>query len=352
MNTMKALVYQGSSTPILTDRPLPHIQQETDAIVRVTLSTICTSDLHILHGAVPRAKPDIVLGHEFVGEVVETGSRVNTLRPGDRVAANCITFCGDCWFCRRGYINNCEKGGWELGCRIDGCQAEYVRVPFADQGLSRIPDNVTDENALFTGDILSSGYFGAELCELRPGDTLAVIGAGPVGLCAMQSARLFGAATVIAIDRDPVRLELARKLGLADHTILSPQQNPQECVYELTNGRGADGVVEAAGGEDTFEMAWRIARPNSVVVLVAMYESSQVLPLPSMYGKNLIFKTGGVDAVHCDTLLRLLSAGRLSTDFLITHKAPLNQILEGYRVFSQRLDGCIKWAVTPWQAQD
>ena len=349
MDTMKALVYEEGGSARLTDRPVPVLQDESDAIVRVTLSTICTSDLHILHGAVPRAKPGTILGHEFVGEVVKTGNSVKKFHPGDRVAANCITFCGDCWFCRRGFINNCKKGGWELGCRIDGCQAEYVRVPFADTGLSKIPDTVSDENALFTGDILSSGYFGAELCELRPGDTLAVIGAGPVGLCAMECARLFGAARVIAIDRDSARLALAKELGLADETILVPDEDAEARVLALTKGRGADGVVEAAGGEDTFTLAWKTARPNSVVALVAMYESTQSLPLPDMYGKNLIFKAGGVDATHCEELLQLMAAGMLRTDFLITHKAPLNDILEGYRVFSQHLDGCMKWAVTPFE---
>ena len=183
--TMKALVCHAGGNICLEERPLPVLQAETDAIVEVTCSTICMSDLHIMHGAVPRALPDIVLGHEFVGKVVELGAAVKGLRIGDHVSANCITFCGDCWFCRQGFINNCVHGGWELGCRIDGCQAEYVRVPFASQGLTKIPAGVTDRQALFVGDILASGYFGAELCEIRPGDTVAVIGAGPVGLCAM-----------------------------------------------------------------------------------------------------------------------------------------------------------------------
>lgn len=346
---MKAYIWHKNGTASLEERPQPVIQHPRDAIVRVTLSTICTSDLHILHGAVPRAVPERALGHEFVGEIVEMGSGLSEFHLGDRVAANCITFCGECWFCRRGYINNCEQGGWELGCRIDGCQAEYVRVPFADMGLTKIPDNVTDENALFLGDILASGYFGAELCELKPGDTAAVIGAGPVGLCAMQSARLFGAAKVIAIDLDQSRLDLAKREGLAD-VYLNPSQIPdlEKAVKAVTNGRGADGVIEAAGGEDTFQTAWKIARPNAVVALVAMYEKDQILPLPSMYGKNLIFKTGGVDATRSEELMALLDSGRIRTDFLITHRAPLNQIAEGYRIFANKLDGCIKWAVTPY----
>ena len=346
--TMMALVYKGTGRAVLEERPVPALQDARDAVVRVTLSTICTSDLHILRGAVPRAKADTVLGHEFVGEVVQAGSALTGLRPGDRVAANCITFCGDCWFCRRGFINNCERGGWELGCRIDGCQAEYVRVPFADQGLTRIPDGVSDENALFLGDILSSGYFGAELCEIRPGDTVAVIGAGPVGLCAMACAALFGAGRVIALDVDESRLAVAKAQGLCTDAVNPAREDAARRVLELT-GRGADGVIEAAGGEDTFETAWRIARPNAVVALVAMYERDQTFPLPRMYGKNLIFKTGGVDAVHCSRLMVLIRAGRLNTGFLITHRGPLNRILEGYRVFEGRQDGCLKWAVTPYE---
>lgn len=346
--TMKTLVRRGGGIA-LEDRPVPVLREARDAVVRVTLSTICTSDLHILRGAVPRAADNLVLGHEFVGEVTEAGP-ASGFQPGDRVAANCITFCGECWFCRHGFINNCEQGGWELGCRIDGCQAEFVRVPFADQGLTRIPDSVSDESALFLGDILASGYFGAELCAIRPGDTVAVIGAGPVGLCALACARLFGAAKRIVLDRDESRLQTAREQGLCDAAILagSPEEMEAAVRWE-TGGRGADGVIEAAGDGTSFETAWRIARPNAVVALVAMYEGDQTLPLPRMYGKNLIFKTGGVDAVHGERLMRLIASGALDTRFLLTHRAPLNDILEGYRVFGERRDGCLKWGVTPYE---
>jgi alcohol dehydrogenase len=348
---MKALVSHGDGSISLEDRTVPVLLEDTDAIVRVTLSTICMSDLHIMRGAVPRAVPETVLGHEFVGEIVSVGSSVQNFRPGDRVAANCITFCGDCYYCRKGFINNCEKGGWELGCRIDGCQAEYVRVPFAQQGLTKIPDSVTDENALFVGDILSSGYFGAELCEISPGDTVAVIGAGPVGLCSMLCARLFGAARIIALDIDLDRLSFAKEQGLADIALSPEEAGWEDVLAEATHGRGADGVIEAAGGQNTFALAFKIARANSVVALLAMYEENQIFPLPSMYGKNLIFKTGGVDAVHCERLLELISLGKINTDFLITHKAPLNDILKGYEVFGERKDHCYKWAVTPYEEQ-
>ena len=187
MDTMNALVWKGDGALSLERRPVPTLQGPRDAIVRVTRSTICTSDLHIRNGAVPRARPGVVLGHEFVGVVEAVGNGISNLRPGDRVAACCESFCGDCWFCRRGYVNNCVHGGWELGCRIDGCQAEYVRVPFADTGLTPIPDALSDEDALFVGDILASGYWGAELCAFQPGDTAVVLGLGPVG---PQAARL------------------------------------------------------------------------------------------------------------------------------------------------------------------
>lgn len=216
-------------------------------------------------------------------------------------------------------------------------------------GLTEIPDTVTDKEALLLGDILSSGYFGAELCEIKPGDTIAVIGAGPVGLCAMGCARLFGAARIIALDIQDERLKLAVKQGLADETVNPFSEDAEKAVAALTDGRGADGVIEAAGGENTFELAWKLARPNAVVALIAMYEKAQTLPLEKMYGKNLIFKTGGVDAVHCERLMKLIEAGRVNTEFLITHEAPLNDILEGYRIFEKKLDHCIKWAVTPYQ---
>lgn len=342
---MKALVYHGPGDLRLEERPIPTLRDPKDAIVRVTRSTICTSDLHIKNGAVPRAIPGTILGHEFVGQVVEAGPALTGLRPGLRVAANCESFCGECWFCSQGWVNNCVHGGWELGCRIDGCQAEYVRVPYADTGLTPIPPDVSDEDALFLGDILSSGYWGAELCAIRPGDTVAVLGGGPVGLCAAESARLLGAGTVVLVEPDPFRRELASKYGLADLAV-GPGSGVEALLQSLTGGRGADAVIEAAGGVTTFETAWRLARPNAVVALVAMYEKDQTLPLPQMYGKNLVFKTGGVDACRCGLLMEHIRAGRLRTDFLITHRAPLAEIMEGYRVFESKLDHCIKWVVT------
>ena len=345
---MLAYTYKKHGLFQLEEKEKPVLLAPSDAIVRVTLSSICTSDLHIKHGSVPRAVPGITVGHEMVGIVEETGSAVTKVKPGDRVTVNVETFCGHCFFCRQGFVNNCEDpdGGWALGCRIDGGQAEYVRIPYADNGLTAIPDSVTDEAALFTGDLLSTGYWGAGLGEIRKGDTVAVIGAGPTGLCAMMCAKLYEPAHIVAVDVDPGRLRLARENGLADVVL-----NPSECdvkpeILALTGGRGADCVMEAAGGERTFEMAWQIARPNAVVCVIAMYEEDQSLPLPQMYGKNLVFKTGGVDGCRCEEIMELIAEGRLDTGCLITHRTDLDHILEAYRVFEEKRDNVVKYAVS------
>lgn len=349
---MKALVHDGFGHIAIEDRAMPRIVDPMDAVVRVTLSTICTSDLHIIHGAVPRATLDTVLGHEFVGVVEQVGPDVSGLSVGDRVAVSCETFCGECFYCKRGWVNNCENGGWELGCCMDGCQAEYVRVPFAEHACTRIPQDVGDEGALFLGDIVATGYWGAAIAELEPGSTVAVIGAGPVGLASMMSARLFDPARVIAIDIDSDRLALARERGLADGVIDANGMGPEQVatiVRSMTEGRGADSVIEAAGGSNTFEMAWRVARPHGVVVVSAMYEGPQTLPLHEMYGKNLVFKTGGVDACNLDETMQLVQEGRIDTSYLISKRYPLNDIVEAYRAFEAHEDGCLKIVITPWE---
>lgn len=346
---MKAVVYKGKGILALEDRPVPGILDEKDAIVKVTLTTICSSDIHIKHGAVPKAVPGTILGHEFVGVVVETGSGVRKVKAGDRVSVNVETFCGECFFCKRGFVNNCQdpQGGWALGCRIDGGQAEYVRVPYADNGLTVIPDGVADEQALFNGDILSTGYWAADIGKIRPGDTVAVIGAGPTGLCTMACARLYTPARILAIDTDPYRLDLAKKKGLADVTLIPGEGDLPEKVRDLTEGRGADVVLEVAGGEDTFQTAWQIARPNAVVVVVAMYEEPQTLPLPDMYGKNLTFRTGGVDGRYGQEIMDLTARGKLDVSFLITHRCGLDEIMDAYEIFEHKKEYVIKFAVKP-----
>ncbi len=344
---MKAVVYKGNGIISLEERPLPEIQKDTDAIVKVTVTTICSSDIHIKHGAVPRAKENIVLGHEFVGEVIRIGRAVKKIRPGDRVAVNVETFCGKCYFCRHGYVNNCtdKYGGWALGCRIDGGQAEYVRIPFADNGLTRIPDTVSDEAALFTGDLLSTGYWAAKMGDIKLSDTVAVIGAGPAGIAVMKCVGLYNPSKIIGIDTDDLRLDLLRQHKIADVTLNPLRDDVIKAIKELTDGRGADSVLEVAGSRETFEMAWMIARPNAAVGIVAMYEEDQVLPLPKMYGKNLTFKTGGVDAANCEDILRLIENGRLDTECMITHRTTLDYIIKAYDIFENKRNGVVKYAV-------
>lgn len=344
---MKAVVFNGVGDVVLTERPKPKLLEKSDALVRVTLTTICSSDIHIKHGAVPRAVQGTVLGHEFVGVVEQVGEQVTRVKPGDRVAVNVETYCGHCFFCERGYVNNCSdpQGGWALGCRIDGGQAEYARIPYADNGLTKIPDGVSDEAALFTGDLLSTGYWGAAMGEIRPGDTVAVIGAGPTGLCAMMCARLYGPGQIVAVDVDPFRLELARSHGLADAVLDPASCDMKAQIQALSGGRGADCVLECAGGRDTFRMAWEIARPNAVVGVIAMYEEAQTLPLPDMYGKNLVFKTGGVDGCRCGEIMELIRQGKLDTGCMITHRTDLDHIMEAYRVFEEKRDHVVKYAV-------
>ena len=341
---MKALIWENNSIKLI-EKDYPKILDSRDAIVKVTLSSICTSDLHIKHGFVPQAKQGVVLGHEFVGEIVELGNDIKNFKIGDKVSANVETFCGECFFCKRGFINNCEKGGWHLGCKIDGAQAEYVRVPFADMGLNKLPQNVSDKNALFVGDVLASGYFGAELCEIKSEDTIAIIGSGPVGLCTMASARVMNANKIIAIDIDNKRLKIAKEQGLADYCFNPNECNIEEEIKKINSGRGADCIVEAAGGENTFEMAWKIARANAIIALVGMYEKAQLLPLPEMYGKNLVFKTGGVDARHSELLLKLISENKINTDFLITQTFDFNDIEKAYKFFEEKPEFCLKIAL-------
>ncbi len=344
---MKALTYIEKGHFKLIDKPKPDLLASTDAIVKVTMSSICTSDLHIKHGSVPKAVIGTTVGHEMVGIVEAVGSEVTMVRPGDRVAVNVETFCGECFFCRHGWVNNCTDphGGWALGCRIDGGQAEYVRVPFADNGLTRIPDNVSDEQALFVGDILATGYWAAKISEIGEEDTVLIIGAGPTGLCTLQCVRLYNPRSIIVCEKDAARCEFVRQ-HYPDVVVVSPDQ----CLIktkELAAHGGADRVIEVAGTDETFSMAYLCARPNAIVTIVALYDRPQILPLPDMYGKNLTFKTGGVDGCDCEEILRLISQGKIDTTPLITHTLPCSRIEEAYELFEKKLDNVIKVAVVP-----
>ena len=329
----------------LLDKPKPELKDSRDAIVRVTLGSICTSDLHIKHGSVPRAVPGITVGHEMVGVVEQVGSRVTSVKPGDRVTVNVETFCGECFFCQHGYVNNCTdvNGGWALGCRIDGGQAEYVRVPYADRGLNRIPDSVSDEQALFVGDVLATGFWAARISEISGEDTVLVIGAGPTGICTLLCVMLKKPKRIIVCEKSSERIRFIRE-HYPDVLVTEPEEC-KEFVLRNSDHGGADVVLEVAGAGDTFRLAWECARPNAVVTVVALYDNPQILPLPDMYGKNLTFKTGGVDGCDCAEILRLIEAGKIDTTPLITHRFPLTKIEEAYRLFENRLDGVIKVAI-------
>ena len=342
---MLAYTYIEQGKFELLEKQRPQIKDSRDAIVRVTLSSICTSDLHIKHGSVPRALPGITVGHEMVGIVEEIGIDVGSVKPGDRVTVNVETFCGECFFCRRGYVNNCTDpdGGWALGCRIDGGQAEYVRVPFADQGLNKIPDGVTDRQALFVGDVLATGYWASRISEITEQDTVLIIGAGPTGICTLLCVMLKKPKRIIVCEKDENRVRFIKEHYPDVYTVL-----PEECleyVQKNSDHDGADVVLEVAGASSTFRLAWECARPNAIVTVVALYDEAQTLPLPDMYGKNLTFKIGGVDGCDCEETLRLIAEGKIDTEPLITHTYPLSRIEDAYELFENKKDGVIKVAV-------
>lgn len=329
----------------MIDKPKPTIIEPTDAIVRVTLGSICSSDLHIKHGSVPRAVPGITVGHEMVGIVEELGSEVKGVNVGDRVTVNVETFCGECFYCKHGYVNNCTSphGGWALGCRIDGGQTEYVRVPLAEQGLNRIPDSVSDEQALFVGDVLATGFWAARISEITKEDTVLIIGAGPTGICTLLCVMLKQPKRIIVCEQSEERRNFVKQHY--PNVLLTTPDECEDFVKNNSDHGGADRVLEVAGGKDTFQLAWRTARPNAIVTVVALYNEAQTLPLPDMYGKNLTFKTGGVDGCDCEEVLQLIEEGKIDTTPLITHRFPLSRIAEAYSLFENKEDGVIKVAI-------
>ena len=341
---MKAYTYIDKGHFELQDKPKPTLQDPKDAIVKVTLASICSSDLHIKHGSVPRAVPGIIVGHEMVGIVEQVGPEVKSVAPGDRVTVNVETFCGECFFCKNGYVNNCTdpNGGWALGCRIDGGQAEYVRVPYADQGLNKIPDTVTDSQALFVGDVLATGFWAARISEIKEDDTVLIIGGGPTGICTLLCVMLKNPKKIIICEKSPERKAFIRH-NYPTVQVVDPEDSLN--ISQSLERGGADVVIEVAGGKDTFQLAWKCARPNAIVTVVALYDEPQTLPLPQMYGKNLTFKTGGVDGCDCAEILSLIEQGKIDTTPLITHTFSLAQIDEAYRIFENKEDGVIKVAI-------
>ena len=280
---MQAYTYVSKGKFELREKSKPVIMHERDAIVKVTLASICSSDLHIKHGSVPRAVLGITVGHEMVGIVEEVGGAVTHVKPGDRVTVNVETFCGECYFCKKGYVNNCtdQNGGWALGCRIDGGQAEYVRVPFADQGLNKIPDEVTERQALFVGDVLATGYWATRISEITEDDTVLIIGAGPTGICTLLCVMLKNPKHIIMCEKDEERIQFINK-HYPDVLTVSPEEC-EKFVKKTSDHGGADVVLEVAGAESTFRLAWECARPNAIVTIVALYDKAQSLPLPSFF---------------------------------------------------------------------
>lgn len=346
--TMKALVYRGPEKIGIEDVPMPQIVEPDDAIVRVTTSTICGTDIHIWHGGMPEVEAPRIIGHEFVGEVVAVGPAVRNSKVGDKVAVSCVTQCGECFYCVRGIYSHCTTGSWIFGYMIDGCQAEYVRVPHANLGLFTVPEGLTEEDVLFVGDILSTGYFGAENARIEPGDTVAVMGSGPVGMCAMATARLWGPARIVAVDMIQERLDAAVEHGVADSGLNPAKVNVAEAIREMTGGRGADRTIEAVGAKGTYELALDAVRPGGNVSMIGVFEKPQSLPMNTLWIKNIQINMGLVNANRIPELISLIQTGKINMNFLCTHRAPLNDILKGYDVFGNKKDNCLKWVVTPY----
>ena len=333
---MKALVYHGPGSKSWDEVPDPRIIDPTDAIIGVDATTICGTDLHILKGDVADCAVGRILGHEAVGTVEAVGSAVTTIRPGDRVLVSCVSACGRCEYCRQGHYGQClGGGGWILGYKIDGTQADYVRVPFADNSTYAIPPGLTDEAVLMLADILPTAYeVGVVNGGIRPGHTVAIVGAGPIGLSAILGAQLYSPSSVIAIDLADARLDAAKRFG-ADVILKPTNEDVVAHVMSLTGGLGVDVAIEAVGVADTFEMCTRLVRPGGHVANVGVHGGPASLHLENLWTRNLTITTGLVDTWSTPTLLKLLRSGQLDAAKFITHHFALPDILDAYDVFSR-----------------
>jgi len=331
---MKALVYHGPGEKAWELVPDPTIIEPTDAIVRIDSSTICGSDLHILKGDVPAVMPGTVLGHEAVGTVVEVGAAVTTIAVGDRVLVSCITSCGRCRFCKEARYGLCTGGGgWIFGHLVDGLQADFARVPFADTSVYKVPDGLSDEQVLFLADILPTAYeVGVLNGRVEPGDTVAIVGAGPIGLAAIMTAQLHTPGRIVAIDLDDARLEKALEFG-ADVTINNGNEDAVAKVMELTGGLGADVAIEAVGVPDTFELCTELIRPGGRVANVGVHGKCATLHLEKLWIRGVMITTGLVDTSTVPTLLRLIEGGRLDPTVFATHHFALADTERAYDIF-------------------
>jgi alcohol dehydrogenase len=344
---MKGLVYGGPGQKAWQEVAHPQITDPRDAIIRVDTVTICGTDLHILGGDVPTVTPGRILGHEAVGTVTEIGAGVSGLTVGDRVLASCISACGVCRYCRDRSFGQClGGGGWILGHRVDGVQAEYARIPFADQSTYKLGPEISDDAAVLLADILPTSYeVGVLNGQVRPGDTVVVVGAGPIGLAAILTARLYSPAHIVAIDKVQSRLTAAKLFG-ADTTILA-DDNPLEAVQSITGGLGADVVMEAVGTPGTFELCTTLVRPGGRVANIGVHGKPATLHLEDLWIRNITITTGLVDTYSTPQLLDMVVAGQIDTGHMITHRFALDQIIEAYDVFARAgQTGALKVALT------
>ena len=335
---MKALVYHGPGEKSLEDRPRPALQAPGDAIVRITKTTICGTDLHILKGDVPTCEPGRILGHEGVEIVEEVGTAVGAFKPGDHVLISCITSCARCEYCRRGMYSHCVEGGWILGNRIDGTQAEFVRIPHADNSLHAIPPGADEDALVMLSDILPTGYeCGVLNGKVAPGSSVAIVGAGPIGLATLLTAQFYAPARIIMIDLDDNRLAVARKFGATD-TFNSGRDPVVSLVRELTDGKGVDTAIEAVGIPATFALCEELVAPGGVIANVGVHGAKVDLHLEELWSRNITITTRLVDTVSTPMLLKTVEAKRLRPEQLVTHRFALSDMLEAYETFARAAD--------------
>ena len=333
LTTMKALVYHGPGNKAFEDHPKPVITDPGDAIVRITKTTICGTDLHILKGDLPSCKPGRILGHEGVGIIESVGAAVTAFKPGDHVLISCVSACGKCEFCRKGMFSHCATGGWILGNTIDGTQAEFVRIPHADTSLYPIPAGADEEALVMLSDILPTGFeCGVLNGKVQPGATVAIVGSGPIGLAALLTAQFYSPGAIIMIDLDDNRLAVAKSFGATD-TINSSDGNAVAALMKLTEGRGADTAIEAVGIPATFELCEQIVAAGGIIANIGVHGVPVALHLERLWDRNIAITTRLVDTASTPMLLKVLRAGKIDAKLLITHRFKLSAILEAYETF-------------------
>lgn len=330
---MKALVYHGPGKKAWEEKPMPTIIEATDAVVKITKTTICGTDLHILKGDVPEVTDGRILGHEGIGVIEEVGTAVTNFKKGDRVLISCISSCGKCEYCKKGMYSHCEKGGWILGHLIDGTQAEYVRIPFADNSLYHIPANVNEEAVVMLSDILPTGFeCGVLNGQVKPGDTVAIVGAGPIGLATLLTAQFYSPASIIMIDFDDSRLEVSKTFGATD-TINNQKEDAITKIFSLTENKGVDVAIEAVGIPATFELCESIVAPGGHIANIGVHGKSVSLHLETLWSKNITITTRLVDTVTTPMLMKTVSSKKIDPAKLITHHFSLQDIIQAYDTF-------------------